>query len=190
MCAAGMALLVTEFINVYSAAKPKQPNNCPLIKERGLFALFPQFIVERPIERDYVGVDTPTLRIYLPVVVNWRSNFLYGMTAAAAAICPSEKCFFFFCILGILPQLGAYSLQVNKISVFTGKTLQFTLDVPLMILCLYFLLLFRLPLLVVSHAFSSQIVYKYVLVLPVFGTWRYVMQGHLFFCLVIICYLD
>lgn len=121
MCAAGMALLVTEFINGYSAAKPKQPNNCPLIKEKGLFALFPQFIVERPIERDYVGVDTPTLRIYLPVVVNWRSNLLYCMTATVAAIHPSEKCFFFLCISGILPQLGAYSLQFNKISVLLEK---------------------------------------------------------------------
>ena len=52
VCAAGVALLVVEFINVYSIGKPKQPNNCSLIKERGIFALFPQSIVERPMERD------------------------------------------------------------------------------------------------------------------------------------------
>lgn len=49
--AAGMALLIIEFTNVYFTAKLKQPN-CYLIQERGIFLLFPQLIVERPMERD------------------------------------------------------------------------------------------------------------------------------------------
>lgn len=55
------------------------------------------------------------------------------LTATVAVTSPSEKHFFFVCILGVVPHLGAYSIQVNK-KVFYWKTLQITLDIHLILL--------------------------------------------------------
>lgn len=73
------------------------------------------------MERDQVGVDTPALKNYLPVVVNWRSNFVCCMIATVTAICPSEKHFFFFYIFSIVPHLSTYSIQVINNLCFIGK---------------------------------------------------------------------
>jgi len=48
-----MALTVMEFICVFFHSKTaKQPKNCSLIKEKGIFALFPQSFLERHVERE------------------------------------------------------------------------------------------------------------------------------------------
>lgn len=173
MCAAGMALLVIEFINVYSTAKPKQTKNCPLGKEKGTLTLFLQSIVERPMEERLGGSRYPNPGELSPSSGKLAGRFFCVDWLLLLLLYALMKSIYFSSVSWVPYYiLVARFYRLTK-PLFYWKILQITLAVRLMILCLYFLLCFRLPQLVESCAFSSQAAYKCVLVLTVWNTKLY-----------------
>lgn len=182
MCSARMASLVTQFINVCSTAKPKAPE--PLFCNKAKRCICIIFIAhfgeaqEEKLGRSrYSNPDD-----WSPSDAKLKVNFFHIAWWLLLLLYALMKSIYFDSVSWV-----SYHILMPRVyrltnSLFYWETFQTTLDINLMMSWMYFLLWFRLPPSVVSCPFS--------LILTAFGTWNYVMQGHLLFCLVIICYLD
>lgn len=182
MCAAGMAPLVVHSINVYSTAKPKAAKPLFCNKAKRCICIISVVHCGEAQEEKLGRSRYSSPDDWSPSDDKPKVKFLHIAWLLLLLLYALMKSIYFDSVSWV-----SYHILMPRVfrltnSLFYYEIFLITLDINLMISWLYFLLWFRLPPLVVSHPFS--------LILTVFGTWNYVMQGHLFFCLVIICYLD